>query len=156
DDRSLLPHLHRALAVLVLIGAGMGWLIFYNYESPPTGPTKNVPPQVAEKAAAKDAKPVIDGDRAKLALAVPPAASSANEPTLPHASVPNGASDTTRSMTSGGAAASSARLGETARNPNDAPMHVPAPAEQTDVETTEAEAVNLHAAIPEPVKTGAS
>ena len=34
DERRWLPRMHRALVVLVLIGAGMGWLIFSGYPKP--------------------------------------------------------------------------------------------------------------------------
>ena len=36
DERRWLPRMHRALAVLVLIGAGLGWLIFNGYPKPGT------------------------------------------------------------------------------------------------------------------------
>ena len=38
DERRWLPRMHRALAVLVLIGAGLGWLIFNGYPKPGTEP----------------------------------------------------------------------------------------------------------------------
>lgn len=34
DERRWLPRMHRALAVLVVIGAGLGWLIFNGYPKP--------------------------------------------------------------------------------------------------------------------------
>ena len=58
DERRWLPRLHRALAVLIVIGAGMGWLIFSSHrdraESPVAGQSAvavvEAPPSVAAGA----------------------------------------------------------------------------------------------------------
>jgi septal ring-binding cell division protein DamX/type II secretory pathway predicted ATPase ExeA len=73
DDRGLLPRMHRALAVLVLIGAGMGWLIFYSEgESRRTSQTTaDATPPSGGTAASARIERVIRGDASTLALAVP-------------------------------------------------------------------------------------
>ena len=98
DERRFLPRMHRALVVLVLIAAGMGWLIFYNYGGSPAGdataiqrspvPTGSTPatgsPAAQKPVSTKSAEPVVVGDTSTLALTVPPRASDTpNETTTP-------------------------------------------------------------------------
>ena len=86
DERRWLPRMHRALALLVLIAAGMGWLIFYNYDSSSGGPTaakngaKDAANSTARSSAQAAPEPVVKGDTSSLTLAVPQAGSS-NEST---------------------------------------------------------------------------
>ena len=82
DERRWLPRMHRALALLVLIAAGMGWLIFYNFDSsssasnPAGDGAKGVANSTAVPAGKPAAEPVVSGDKSTLALAVPRAGAS--------------------------------------------------------------------------------
>jgi DamX protein len=66
DERRWLPRMHRALVVLVLIAAGMGWLIFNGYpkHSAPEAPASNASDEKKLSA------PVDNG--ATVAIALPP------------------------------------------------------------------------------------
>jgi DamX protein len=65
DERRWLPRMHRALVVLVVIAAGMGWLIFNGY---PKGSSSAVAP-----VANTPAKPEIAaGEKGPRAIALPP------------------------------------------------------------------------------------
>jgi DamX protein len=68
DERRWLPRMHRALIVLVVIGAGLGWLIFSEYPKPGAGPHE-------EKAIAKSgpSSTPVSGT-ATLAIPAPPVA----------------------------------------------------------------------------------
>ena len=68
DERRWLPRMHRALVVLVLIGIGMGWLIFSNYHPKATiaSPTAPVVPGEIASTVPSDGK-------GTLAIALPPA-----------------------------------------------------------------------------------
>jgi DamX protein len=93
DERGVLPRMHRALAVLVIIAAGMGWLIFYGYSGSSDSTadkhsdTVATQPQAVEPSVGvNDAEPVVSGETASLALAVPSQAPNAsNEPPASHA-----------------------------------------------------------------------
>ncbi len=79
DERRWLPRMHRALAVLVVIGAGLGWLIFNGYPKP---------------TVSDERQPVTESERisepasgtATLAIPTPPVAGAErNEPSTARA-----------------------------------------------------------------------
>jgi len=93
DDRGFLPRMHRALVVLVLIAAGMGWLVFYNYggsapsqdtttshrASSANGATAAADSESAARSppTTQSAEPIVNGDTSTLGLPVPGQASDA-------------------------------------------------------------------------------
>jgi DamX protein len=168
DEHSLLPRMHRALAVLVLIGAGMGWLIFYNYESPSTVKTVKSTSQAVEAPAADGAASVVDRGKSTLALAVPPRDPSANQPTPPRGSdaTRNASPPTSAGASSSEPLAAAPKMGETAdvtaltpakpepvQGSNSATALTTSradPSKPTTAELARLEAVKLDAPPPEP------
>ncbi len=67
DERGWLPRVHRAVVVLVLIAAGMGWLIFSNHQSDRMA----VAEQIAKGAEQSDTPPALAGASETLAGAEP-------------------------------------------------------------------------------------
>ncbi len=64
DERRWLPRMHRAVAVLVLIAAGMGWLIFSNHHADRTESAEQIPKGAqAPDAPLALALPQIDATR---------------------------------------------------------------------------------------------
>ncbi len=69
EERRWLPRMHRALVVLVLIGAGLGWLIFNSYPKPTAESSKE---QTSVAQVAEPTAPV--SGTATLAIPRPPIA----------------------------------------------------------------------------------
>lgn len=71
DERRWLPRMHRALAVLVVIGAGLGWLIFNGYQKP----------ESHEEQPLAKSEPTAEplSGTATLALPTPPVAGAAEQ-----------------------------------------------------------------------------
>ncbi len=82
EERRWLPRMHRALAVLVLIGAGLGWLIFNGYPKPATEPHE-------EPAVAKSEPTLAPvSGTATLAIPRPPVAGLAEQAEPPAVQTP--------------------------------------------------------------------
>ncbi len=79
DERGWLPRVHRAVVVLVLIAAGMGWLIFSNHQSDRTA----VAEQIAKGAEQPDTPPALAGAPASLVGAAEPLVGAAEPLVLP-------------------------------------------------------------------------
>ncbi len=82
DERRWLPRMHRALVVLVLIGAGMGWLIFNGYPKSTESRVDVVEAKSEQKA------PVPVGGTTALAIPVPSVAAADASPEPPVARLP--------------------------------------------------------------------
>jgi len=86
EDRNWLPRTHRALVVLVLIGAGLGWLIFNGYPKPAAEPREQ-----PTDARVEPGPPPVSGT-ASLAIPTPQIAAESVAPpvtrTLPEAPPP--------------------------------------------------------------------
>ena len=83
DERRWLPRMHRALVVLVLIGAGLGWLIFNGYPKPTAETSKE---QTTVAKVEPTTAPV--SGTATLAIPRPPVAGIAESAAPPAAQMP--------------------------------------------------------------------
>lgn len=88
DERRWLPRMHRAVVVLVLIGAGMGWLIFSNHHDGKSESAKQIPKgaQMSDAAVAL-ALPQVDATRSTQQVGEAAAARKAPVPREAAASV---------------------------------------------------------------------